>query len=131
MLAETVVELAVFVFEAGQLEGVFDGEEKLVGGEGLLEKVQSAETRGFHGHFDVGLAGDENDRSLHAGFFEFFEELKTRFAGHDYVRKDEVEVLVADQFGGAEGVVANRSVVTSETEGAGQGGQGVGVVVDQ
>src|ERR1700741_2406214 len=116
---------------AGQLEGIVDREEKLVGSEWLLEKVQSAEARGFYGHFDVRLAGDENDRSLHPGFFEFFEELKTRFTGHDYVRKDEVEVLVADQFGGAEGVVADRGIVTGEAEGAGKGGQGIGVVIDQ
>jgi len=58
VFAEAVAEFAVFVFEAGESQGIFDGEEKLVGGEGLFEKIQGAEARGLDRHFDVGLTGD-------------------------------------------------------------------------
>ena len=130
-MAGAVTEFAVFVFEARELERVFNGEKKLVGCEGFFEEVQSAETGGLDGHLNVGLAGDENDGSLHAGFLEFFKQVEAGFAGHDDVGEDEVEMVVADQFGGAEGVVADGRIVTGEAEGAGKRGESVGVVVNQ
>ena len=63
-------------------------------------------------------------------FFQFFEEFEAAFAGHHDVGKDEIEMFGAEEFGGAEGVVADGGFVAGETEGAGERGQGVGVVVD-
>ena len=40
-------------------------------------------------------------------------------------------MLVADEFGGAKGVVADGSFVTGKTKGACERGESVGVVVDQ
>ena len=131
VLAEAVAEFAVFVLEAGEFESIFDGEEKLIGGERLFEEIESAEAGGFDGHFDVGLAGDQNDGSLQAGFFQFFEEFEAAFAGHDHVGEDEVEALVLDEFDGAESVVADGGFVAGEAKGAGERGEGVGVVVDE
>ena len=42
VLAQAMAELSVFVLEAGELEGIFDGEEKLIGGEWLFEEIESA-----------------------------------------------------------------------------------------
>jgi len=131
VLAKTVAEFAVLVLEAREFESVFDGEKELIGGERFFQEIECAEAGGFDGHFDVGLAGDEDDGSLHAGFFQFFEEFEAAFAGHDDVGEDEVEALVLDEFGGAEGVVADGGFVTGETKGAGERGEGVGVVVDE
>jgi len=131
VLAETVAEFAVFVLEAGELESVVDGEQQLIGGEGLFEEIESAEARGLHGHFDVGLARDQDDGSLQAGFFQFFKEFEAAFAWHDHVGEDEVEALVLDEFGGAKSIIANGGLVSGKAKGAGEGCEGVGVVVDQ
>jgi len=131
VLAEAVAEFAIFILEACEFEGVFDGEKELIGGERFFEEIESAESCGFDGHFDVGLAGDEDDGSLHAGFFQFFEEFEAALAGHDDVREDEIEALVLDEFGGAEGVVANGGLVSGEAKGARERGECVGVVVDE
>lgn len=131
VLAEPVSEFAVFVFEAGEAQRVFDGDQQLIGGERLFEEIESAKARGLHGHFDIGLAGDQDDGGLQAGFFQFFEEFEAAFTGHDHVGKDEIEALVLDEFGGAEGVVADGGLMSGEAKGAGEGGEGVGVVVDQ
>ena len=93
VFAQAMAEFAIFVFQAGEAESVFDGNEELVGGERFFEKIESAEARGFDSHFDIGLAGDEDDGSLHAGLFQFFEEFEAAFAGHDNVGKDEIEML--------------------------------------
>ena len=65
---------------------------------------------------------------MQAGFLEFCEEFEAAFAGHDHVGEDEIEALVLDKFGGAEGVVADGGLVSGEAKGAGEGGEGVGVV---
>jgi len=131
VFAEAVAEFAVFVFEAGEAESIFHGDEKLVGGERLFEKIESAEFGGFDGHFDIGLAGDENDGSFDAGVFEVFEELDAALAGHYDVGKNQVEGFGAEKFEGAGRVVADSSFMASEAESAGKRGQGVGVVVDE
>lgn len=58
VFAEALAQLAVFVFQARQAQCIFDGDQQLVGRERLLQKVQRAKPRGFHGHFDIGLARD-------------------------------------------------------------------------
>jgi hypothetical protein len=131
MFAEPVAEFAVFVLEAGKLERVSDGQKELVGGQRFLEEVESAKARGFDGHFDVGLARHEDDRGLDAGAFELLEEFKAVLAGHDDIGEDEVEGLIADELDRTRSVVANGGFVAGETEGPGEGGQGVGFVVDQ
>ena len=93
VFAQTVAKFAILIFEAREFQSVIDGEEKLVGGKGLFEKIQSAEACRFDGHFDIGLTGDENDRSLQAGLLEFFEEFHAGFTGHDHVGKNQVEAL--------------------------------------
>jgi hypothetical protein len=130
VFAKAEAEFAVFVLEAGEFESIINGEEKLIGGKRFFEEIEGAEAGGFHGHFDVGLAGNQNDGSLYAGFFQFFEEFKAAFTGHDDIGEDEIEALILDEFGGAEGVVANGGFMTGETKGASERGEGIGVVVD-
>jgi len=131
VFAEAVAELAVFVFEAGEAEGIFYGDEELVGGERLFEKIESAEFGGFDGHFDVGLAGDENDGRFDAGVFQVFEKLDAAFAGHDDVGKNQVKGFGAEKFEGAGRVVANGGFMASEAKGARKRGQRIGVVIDE
>jgi hypothetical protein len=120
VFTETMAEFTIFVFEAGEAEGVFYGDEKFVGGERLFEKIESAEAGGFDGHFDIGLAGNENNGSLDTGFFQFFEEFEAGFAGHDDVGKNEIEMLGTNEFGGAKGAIADGGFVSGETKGAGE-----------
>ena len=68
---------------------------------------------------------------MQAGCLEFFEEFHAGFAGHDHVGKDEVEAFGAEQFSGADGVVADGGFVAGETEGAGERSESIGVVVDE
>jgi hypothetical protein len=131
VLAETVAEFTVLVLEAREFESVFYSKEQLIGGERLFEEIESAETRGFDSHFDVGLAGDQNNGSLQARFFEFFEEFHAGFAGHDDVGEDEVEALGLQEFGGTLRVIADGGFMSGQAESASERGKGVGVVVDE
>src|SRR5208337_2318916 len=45
VFAKAVAKFAVFVFETRKSQGVFDGEQKFVGAEWLLEKIKRAEAR--------------------------------------------------------------------------------------
>src|SRR5580704_13750351 len=58
VFAETMTEFTVFGLETREAEGIFYREEKFVRGEGLLQEIERAETRGLHGHFDIGLTRD-------------------------------------------------------------------------
>ena len=98
MFSETRAKFAILVLEPGEFEGVFHGEEKLVCGERLFEKIERTKASGFDGHFDIGLAGDENDRSLQAGFFQFFKEFHAGFTWHNNVGEDEIESLGSQRF---------------------------------
>jgi hypothetical protein len=120
VFAEAMAEFTVFIFKAGEAESIFDGDEKFVGCERLFEEIESAEARGFDGHFDIGLAGDEDDGSLDTGFFQFFEEFEAGFARHDYVGKDEIEMLGVNEVGGTERAIADSGFVAGETKGAGE-----------
>ena len=61
VLTETALEIKVLALEASELEGVFDGEQKLVGGDRFFEKIERAEAGGAYGHLDVGLARHHDD----------------------------------------------------------------------
>src|SRR3974390_1008080 len=68
---------------------------------------------------------------MNAGFFQFFEEFEAAFSGHDHIGEDEIEMLRVNEFAGAKSAVADGGFVARETKSAGEGGQGVGVMVDQ
>jgi hypothetical protein len=131
MFAESGAEFAVFLFEAREFQGVVYGEEKFIGGKRFFEEIEGAEARSFDGHFDVGLAGDEDDGGLQAGVLELFEEVHAGFAGHDDVRKDEVEMTGLEEFDGAIGVVTDGGFVPGKAKSTGERSEGVGVIVDE
>src|SRR5579871_4574289 len=52
MLADPRAQIAVFCFEARNLERIFNRDEQFFCRERFLKKVQRAETRGAHSHLD-------------------------------------------------------------------------------
>jgi hypothetical protein len=56
MASYALAKLPILLFEALQAHHIIDCEEQLFGGERLLEKVDGSQSRGAHGHLDVGLA---------------------------------------------------------------------------
>ena len=66
MFSESLAELAIFRFELLEFESIFDCQKKLVRRDWFLEKVESAEPSGAHGHVDVRLARHHDDRSCDA-----------------------------------------------------------------
>ena len=130
VLADALPQLAILLFQAFQLEDVVDGEQQLVGGERLLQEIRRAQARGAHRHLDIGLPGDHHDRERDAQIAQFFEQCDAVLAGHHHVRQHHVERLRLHEFQRAVGVVANRCFVPREAEGASQGGQRAGVVID-
>ena len=70
VFADALPQLPVLVFEAPHAQDVVDGEQQLFGGERLFQKIDGAEPRGAHGHFDVGLAGDHDHRHRRALRFQ-------------------------------------------------------------
>ena len=85
---------------------------------------------GADGHLNVGLAGDHDDGQQDAEIVQVFEEGEAVLAGHDHVGEEHVEGLGLDEVEGARGVVADGGGVAGEAEGAGQGRESVGVIVD-
>ena len=61
---------------------------------------------------------------------QVFEQREAVFAGHHDVGQHHVEGLRFDQFERARGVVADGGLVPGQAEGAGEGRQRVGIVVD-
>ena len=61
---------------------------------------------------------------------QVFEQREAVLARHDHVGQHHVEGLRFQQIEGARGVVADGGLVARQAEGARQGGQRVGVVVD-
>ena len=130
VLANAGAEILILGFEAGELERVFYGDEKLFSRERLLKKVESAETRSADSHFDVRLAAHHHNRCGHAGSLQVFKQRETVAARHDHIAEDEIEGLRASQLERAHGVVANHGLVAGETKGAGKRCQRVGFIVD-
>ena len=131
MFAQALAQLAVFVFEARQAQSILDGHEQLVGGERLFQKIERAKTGGFHGHFDVGLAGYENYGRLYTGFFQILEQLHAGFAGHDHIGKNQIEIFVAKKLDSTVCVIANGGLVAGEAKRARKRGQSVRIVVNK
>ena len=130
MPAEAALEVAIFFLEVLQAQRVFDGEQQLFGGDRLLEKIDGAQPRGLHRHFDGGLSGHHHHGRCDADGFEIFEQRDAVAAGHDDVGKNQVEALGFGQFQGARGVVADGGFVAGEPKGASERGESVRVVVN-
>jgi hypothetical protein len=131
VLTETMAEFAIFVLEAREAESIVDGDEQLVGGKGLFEKIERTQFCGANGHFNIGLAGDEDYRSFYSSGFEILQKIETAFSGHDDIGKDQVERFGAEKFDGASGIVADRGLVSGQTESTRERGESVGVVVNE
>src|SRR5207302_471682 len=130
VLAKTPAQFAVFVFEPRQAQSVFHGDEQLVGGERLFQKIERPEFRGFHRHFDIRLPRDEHDGRFHSGLLQIVEQLHAAFAGHDHVRKNQIESVGAKKFDGTVGIIANRGFVPSQPEGARERRQRIRIIVN-
>ena len=60
---EPPLQIAVFLLEAREAQRVLDREQQLFRRNRLLEKIDGAQPRGAHGHFDGGLAGHHHRRA--------------------------------------------------------------------
>ena len=61
MTPQPALQIAVFFFEMFEAQRVFDGQQELFGGDGLLDEIHGAQPSGAHGHFDRGLAGHHHN----------------------------------------------------------------------
>ncbi len=107
-----------------------DGKQKFFGRDRLFEKVECAESGGAHCHLNVRLARHHDDGSRDALRLQFFEKCESIFAGHDYVRQNQVEGLRFRQFQSLVRVVTHGGLVAFKTEGPREGSQRVGFVID-
>ncbi len=123
-------EFAIFLLEMREAQCVIDGEQQLVGRNRLFQKIDGAQARGAHRHFDRGLPGHHHGGTSHAGFLEVFEQRDAIASGHHHVGKDQVEALRFRQIESARGVVANGGLVARQSKRSRQRGERVGIVVD-
>src|ERR1700761_7226936 len=70
VLADATLQVLVFTLKPRELVGILDSDQQLFGGERLLEKIQSAETRGSYRHLDVRLTAHHHDGRSYAGALE-------------------------------------------------------------
>ena len=127
--AEAPFQVAILVFELREMERVVDRDQKFFGGDRLFEKVDGAEARRSHRHFNRGLARHHHHGRFHAHAFQIFEQRDAVFPRHHYVRKDQIEALRFCRFHGARGAVANRRFVAGQSKCARERRQRVRVVV--
>ena len=66
MLAQGSVQLAILAFQAREPHGVFESQEKLVGGDGLFQKIDRSKLGCTNRHLHVRLPGHHDHRRGHA-----------------------------------------------------------------
>ena len=119
MFAEPIAQLAIFVLQATESQRVFNGQKELVAGERLFQEIQRAELGRLDRHFDVGLARNKDDGSLHSGVFEIFQELESTFPGHHHVRENQIKFFGAEKIQSAHGIVTDAGLVAGKPKCAG------------
>ena len=130
MPAQPALQIAILFFQARQAQRVLDREQQLFGRDRLFEKIDGAQPRGAHGHFDGGLPGHHHRRRRHADIFEIFEQRDAVPAGHHHVGENQVEALGLCQFERARRVVADGRFVARQPKRARERRERVRVVVD-
>ena len=113
-----------------QAQRVIHREQKLVGRNRLFQKIDGAQFRGAHRHFNRSLPGHHHGGTRHARFLEVFEQRDAVSSRHHHVGKNQIEALRLREFERARGVVANGGLVARQAKRSRKRRQGVGVVVD-
>ncbi len=113
-------QIPVLVLQPLQLEHVVHGQQQLVRGQRLLQKIDRAQAGRAHRHLDVRLPADHHHWQRDAQPAHFLEQREPVLARHHHVAQHHVEALPLHQLQGARGVVAHRGFVPGQPEGARQ-----------
>ncbi len=130
MPADPTPQLAVLLLEAHEPQRILDGQQQLVGGDRLLEKIERAQPCGADGHIHRRLAGNHDDGRHHAELAQVGEHRQAVLARHHHVGEHQVEPLLLEQRDRALGVVADDRLVAGQPERSSDRRQRRRVVVD-
>ncbi len=123
-------ELDIFLLETLLPEGVLDGQEDLLQGKGLLEKIEGPEFGGLDGGFDGPVARDHHNLRIFFARLDLLQDLEAAHFREPNVQEDEVEVLafqrLQPRFAGCDGLDREPLVF----EDALQGGADARFVID-
>jgi len=74
VLSDALPKIPVLLLQPFQFKDVIYGEQQLIGGERLFQEIGRTQARGTHRHFDIGLAGDHDDRQSESEAAQVFEQ---------------------------------------------------------
>ena len=111
MFSDALPQLAVLVFQTAHAQDIIDSQQQFFRRKRLLQKIDGAQPRSAHGHFNVGLAGDHHHRHGRAQRLQIFKQRQAVLTWHHHIGEHHVEALGFDQFQRTHGVVANRGLV--------------------
>ena len=92
--ADARAQLPVLPLEAGQLQGLAGRDQGVVQGKWLLDEIEGPVLQGRDRGLDVAVAGDHDDRRVHALLAHGHEHAHAVEARHPDVQENEVEVPV-------------------------------------
>ena len=130
MPTQPVLQIAVFLLETRQPNGVLHREQQLLGRNRLLEKVHSAQPRGAHGHLDGRLPGHHHRGRRDANILEIFEKRDAIAAGHHHVGEDQVVALGLREFQRARSIVADGRFMAGQSKRASERRERVRIVIN-
>ena len=114
--ADAAAKRPVLVFQAHELQRVFNRQQQLVGRDGLLEEIDGAKAGRPHRHIDGGLTRNHDHWSRDTDFAQLGEHRKAVLSGHHDVGEDDVEAVGADQGNSTRGIVTHDRLVTGQPE---------------
>ena len=91
-------------------------DQKFLGGERLLEVVESAKPHGLHGRLHRAVGGHDDNLLVRPLLLEFVEERQAILAGHAQVGEDDVEERLGQRRTGLEGILRGGNLVTGRLE---------------
>jgi hypothetical protein len=112
----------VLSLQPRQFYSVIDRQQQLVGRKRFFQKVDRAQLRRPHGHFDRRLSGDHHHRGFDTGRSNVRQKLKTIAPGHNHIGEDHVEGLHTKLFERTIRAVANNCLVAGHAECASERG---------
>ncbi len=93
---EPLPELKVLLFQPELLQGVLDGQDDLLQGQGLFQKVEGPQLDGLDGRLHRAVAGDHHHLGMVFQVLDFPQHLQAAHPGQPDVEQDQVEVLLVE-----------------------------------
>src|SRR5580692_43680 len=90
VFAQPLLELPVLALQSLQLQRILHRQQKFLGRDRLLQKIQGPQPRSPHRHFDIRLPRHHHHRSHNSLRLQFLQQRQPTFPRHHHIRKDHI-----------------------------------------